>query len=257
VVGFLGDGVNDAPAMHAADTSLSVEEAVDVAREAADFVLLERGLDVIRRGIEEGRRTFANTLKYVLITTSANLGNMISMAAASLFLPFLPLTATQILLNNFLSDVPAVGIADDNVDPEMVDRPQRWDIRFIGRYMLAFGTLSSVFDFLTFGALLGLFHASPELFRTSWFVESLLTELVVALVMRTRRPFFLSRPGKLLLISTVALVPVALAIPYAPFARVFGFVPLPAVLVVTVAAITVLYVVATEFQKKWFYRRAS
>jgi Mg2+-importing ATPase len=132
VVGFLGDGVNDAPAMHAADTSLSVEDAVDVAREAADFVLLERGLDVIRRGIEEGRKTFANTLKYVLITTSANLGNMVSMAAASLFLPFLPLTAGQILLNNFLSDVPAVGLADDSVDPEQVDRPRRWDIRFIG-----------------------------------------------------------------------------------------------------------------------------
>ena len=139
VVGFLGDGVNDAPAMHAADTSLSVEQAVDVAREAADFVLLERDLDVIRRGIEEGRRTFANTLKYVLTTTSANLGNMISMAAASLFLPFLPLLAGQILLNNFLSDVPAIGIADDRVDPELVERPRRWDMRFIGRFMVEFG----------------------------------------------------------------------------------------------------------------------
>ena len=139
VVGFLGDGVNDAPAMHAADTSLSVEQAVDVAREAADFVLLERSLDVIRRGVEEGRRTFANTLKYVLMTTSANLGNMVSMAAASLFLPFLPLTAGQILLNNFLSDIPAIGIADDSVDRELVDRPRRWDIRFIGRYMVEFG----------------------------------------------------------------------------------------------------------------------
>ncbi len=155
VVGFLGDGVNDAPAMHAADTSLSVEAAVDVAREAADFVLLERSLDVIRRGIEEGRKTFANTLKYILMTTSANLGNMVSMAAVSLFLPFLPLTAGQILLNNFLSDVPAVGIADDSVDRELVDRPRRWDIRFIGRYMVEFGILSSVFDFLMFGALLG------------------------------------------------------------------------------------------------------
>src|SRR5206468_4589450 len=134
VVGFMGDGVNDAPAMHAADTSLSVESAVDVAREAADFVLLERNLDVIRGGIEEGRRTFANTLKYVLTTTSANLGNMVSMAAASLFLPFLPLTAGQILLNNFLSDVPAVGIAGDAVDRELIDRPRRWDMKFIGRF---------------------------------------------------------------------------------------------------------------------------
>ena len=178
VVGFLGDGVNDAPAMHAADTSLSVEQAVDVAKAAADFVLLERSLDVIRRGIEEGRKTFANTLKYVLTTMSANLGNMISMAAASLFLPFLPLLAGQILLNNLLSDVPAIGIADDAVDPELIERPQRWNMRFIGRFMVEFGVVSSVFDFLTFGALLLVFRAGPALFRTGWFVESLLTELV-------------------------------------------------------------------------------
>jgi Mg2+-importing ATPase len=254
VVGFLGDGVNDAPAMHAADTSLSVEQAVDVAREAADFVLLERGLDAIRRGIEEGRKTFANTLKYVLITTSANLGNMVSMAAASLFLPFLPLTAGQILLNNLLSDIPAVGIADDSVDPELVDRPRRWDMRFIGRYMVEFGALSSIFDFLTFGALLVIFHATPDVFRTSWFVESLLTELVVALVMRTRRPFFRSRPGRVLLISTMVLVPIAFAVPYLPLAGVFGFVPLPGMLVTAIVLIAVLYVAATELQKKWFYR---
>jgi Mg2+-importing ATPase len=254
VVGFLGDGVNDAPAMHAADTSLSVEQAVDVAREAADFVLLERGLDVIRRGIDEGRKTFANTLKYVLITTSANLGNMVSMAAASLFLPFLPLTAGQILLNNFLSDIPAVGIADDTLDRELVQRPRRWDIAFIGRYMVEFGALSSIFDFLTFGTLLWVFSVTPEVFRTAWFVESLLTELVVALVMRTRRPFFRSRPGTLLAASTMGLIPIAFAVPYLPFADVFGFVPLPAVLVVTIAAITVLYVAATELQKRWFYR---
>jgi Mg2+-importing ATPase len=256
VVGFLGDGVNDAPAMHAADTSLSVEEAVDVAREAADFVLLERGLDVIRRGIEEGRKTFANTLKYVLMTMSANLGNMVSMAAASLVLPFLPLTAGQILLNNFLSDIPAVGISDDAVDPELVARPQRWNMRFIGRYMVEFGATSSVFDFLTFGALLALFHASPDVFRTAWFVESLCTELVVALVVRTRRPFFRSRPGRLLLLSTIVLIPIAFALPYAPFAGVFGFVPLPGILVIAIAAITVLYVAATELQKRWFYSRA-
>jgi Mg2+-importing ATPase len=255
VVGFLGDGVNDAPAMHAADTSLSVEQAVDVAKEAADFVLLERGLDVIRRGIEEGRKTFANTLKYVLITTSANLGNMVSMALVSLFLPFLPLTAGQILLNNFLSDVPAVGIADDSVDPELVDRPRRWDIGFIGRYMIEFGMLSSVFDFLTFGALLRIFRAAPEVFRTSWFVESLLTELVVALVMRTRRPFFRSRPGTVLSTSTAVLVPVAFAIPYLPFAAVFGFVPLPLALLMVIAAITLLYVAATEVLKQRFYQR--
>jgi Mg2+-importing ATPase len=254
VVGFLGDGINDAPAMHAADTSLSVDQAVDVAREAADFVLLERGLDIIRRGIDEGRRTFANTLKYVLITTSANLGNMVSMAAASLVLPFLPLTAGQILLNNFLSDIPAIGIADDRVDSDLIARPRRWDIRFIGRYMLEFGILSSLFDVLTFGILIGIFHAGPDLFRTGWFVESLLTELAVALIMRTRRPFFLSRPGRVLLLSTMALIPFAVAIPYLPFAAVFGFVPMPGMLAGTVVAITLAYVAATEVQKKWFYR---
>jgi P-type Mg2+ transporter len=254
VVGFLGDGVNDAPAMHAADTSLSVEQAVDVAREAADFVLLERGLDVIRRGIEEGRKTFANTLKYILNTTSANLGNMVSMAVASLYLPFLPLTAGQILLNNFLSDVPAVGLADDSVDAELVDRPRRWDIAFIGRYMVEFGALSSVFDFLTFGALLWIFRVAPETFRTSWFVESLLTELVVALVMRTRRPFYRSRPGNVLLISTLLVIAIGFAIPYVPLMAVFGFVPLPGRLLLAVAAITFLYVLSTELLKRRFYR---
>jgi Mg2+-importing ATPase len=219
--------------------------------------LLERGLDVIRRGIDEGRRTFANTLKYVLITTSANLGNMVSMAAASLVLPFLPLTAGQILLNNFLSDVPAIGIAHDSVDPEMVARPRRWDIRFIGRYMAAFGILSSVFDLLTFGVLIVIFHASPALFRTGWFVESLLTELVVALIMRTRRPFFRSRPGRVLLLSTMALIPFAIAIPYLPFATVLGFVPMPGMLAVTVVTIALLYVAATEAQKRWFYRAVA
>ena len=257
VVGFIGDGVNDAPAMHAADTSLSVESAVDVAREAADFVLLERNLDVIRGGIEEGRRTFANTLKYVLTTTSANLGNMVSMAAASLFLPFLPLTAGQILLNNFVSDIPAVGIANDGVDPELVDQPRRWDIRFIGRFMVEFGFLSSTFDILTFLTLIIVFSVNVETFRTAWFVESLLTELVIALVVRTRRRFYQSRPGALLLWSTAALAILTYVIPFLPDARVLGFVPLSPPLLATISAITCLYVVATEIGKAWFYRSSS
>ena len=254
VVGFLGDGVNDAPAMHAADTSLSVAQAVDVAREAADFVLLEPSLDVIRRGIEEGRRTFANTLKYVLTTMSANLGNMISMAAASLFLPFLPLLAGQILLNNFLSDVPAVGLANDTVDAELTDRPRRWEMRFIARYMVGFGALSSAFDFATFAVLLVVFRAGPDTFRTAWFVESLLTELAIALVVRTRRPFFRSRPGTLLLWSTLVLAAGTLALPYLPLVGVVGLVPLPAKLLMTILAITALYVGATELLKVWFYQ---
>lgn len=254
IVGFLGDGVNDAPAMHAADTSISVDDAVEVARQAADFVLLKRDLDVIRRGIEEGRRIFANTLKYVLTTTSANLGNMISMAAASLALPFLPLTAGQILLNNFLSDIPAIGIAGDSVDPELVDRPRRWDMPFIRRFMVEFGLLSSLFDFATFGALLFWFQADIELFRTAWFVESLLTELVIALAVRTGRRLTRSRPGSFLLISSIVLMAVSLAIPFSCASRWLGFVPLPGPVVVCVVAIAGAYVLAVEALKGRVFR---
>jgi Mg2+-importing ATPase len=253
VVGFLGDGINDAPAMHVADTSLSVETAVDVAREAADFVLLEQGLDVIRRGVEEGRRTFANTIKYVLITTSANLGNMVSMAAASIVLPFLPLLAGQILLNNLLSDIPAVGLADDGVDPELLARPERWDIRFIGRFMVVFGLISSLFDVITFAMLRFVFDAGPELFRTTWFVESLLTELVVALVVRTRRPFYRSRPGRLLMITTAGVAAAAIVLPFLPGVAALGFVPLSAPILGSVLLIAAGYVAATELGKAWFF----
>jgi Mg2+-importing ATPase len=231
-----------------------VEGAVDVAREAADFILLERELDILRLGIREGRRTFANTLKYVLTTMSANLGNMASMAVASLFLPFLPMTAGQILLNNFLSDIPALGLAGDRVDPESVERPRRWDMRFISRFMVEFGVLSSLFDLLTFGMLLALFHLTEGLFQTAWFVESLLTELAIALVVRTRRPFFRSRPGRMLLVSTALLVPITLAVPYLPRAQVLGFVPLSVGLVAALLAITGSYVLSAELLKKWFYR---
>jgi P-type Mg2+ transporter len=254
VVGFLGDGVNDAPAMHAADTSLSVESAVDVAREAADFVLLDRDLSVLRRGIQEGRRTFANTLKYILTTTSANLGNMLSMAVASWFLPFLPLLAGQILLNNFLSDIPAIGLAGDSVDPELVDRPRRWDMPFIRRFMIEFGLVSSAFDMLTFALLLLVFAAGPELFRTAWFVESLLTELLIALVVRTRRPFYASRPGTLLLTSTLVLVALTLVLPYLPFVTSLGFVPLPPILLLSLSLVAASYVLGTELLKRWFFR---
>jgi Mg2+-importing ATPase len=179
---------------------------------------------------------------------------MVSMALASLFLPFLPMTASQILLNNFLSDAPALGIAGDRVDAELVQRPRRWDIGFIGRYMMTFGILSSVFDVLTFALLLRMFHATGPLFQTAWFVESLLTELAVALVMRTQRPVFHSRPGRMLLTITAILAPVAIAIPYLPRATMLGFVPLPGALIGAIAGITGLYVVATELLKRLFYR---
>lgn len=257
VVGFLGDGVNDAPAMHAADTSLSVEGAVDVARAVADFVLLERDLAVLCRGITAGRKTFANTLKYVLTTTSANLGNMLSMAVASVFLPFLPLSAGQILLNNFLSDIPAVGLAEDDVDEELVATPHRWDMAFISRFMLEFGALSSLFDMLTFAALLALFDASVSEFRTGWFVQSLLSELLIALVVRTRRLFFRSRPGSLLATSTALLCLLALAIPYLPHVAFMGFVPLPPRVLLALVAITAVYVSCAELAKHWFYRNGA
>ncbi len=253
VVGYLGDGINDAPALHAADVGISVEQATDVAKEAADFVLLRQDLGVLRAGIEEGRRTFANTLKYIFTTTSANFGNMVSMAGASLFLPFLPLLAKQILLNNFLSDIPAVGIAGDNVDQDMMERPHRWDIRMIRRFMIVFGLVSSVFDYATFGLLLLVVKATEEQFQTAWFIESLLTELVIALVVRTRKPFFRSRPGTLLWVSTLAVGVFTLALPYLPIAGFLGFTPLPLWLTAALVGITGLYVVAAEIAKKAFY----
>jgi P-type Mg2+ transporter len=255
VVGFLGDGINDAPALHAADVGISVDSAVDVAKQAADFVLLKRDLDVLRQGIEAGRTTFANTLKYIAATTSANFGNMISMAAASLFLPFLPLLAKQILLNNFLSDLPAIAISTDHVDRQQVERPHRWDIRAIRRFMILFGLVSSLFDFLTFGALLYVVHATAEQFRTGWFIESLLTELLVVFIIRTAQPFYRSRPGRLLLLSSGLVVAIALLIPYLPFAEFFEFTPLPLPVMAMLLAITALYVGTTEVVKRYFYRR--
>ncbi len=255
VVGYMGDGINDAAALYAADVGISVDTAVDVAKDAADFILLKKDLGILKEGIDEGRVTFANTLKYILTTISANFGNMFSMAGASLLLPFLPLLAPQILLNNFLSDIPATSIAGDNVDPEWVKKPRRWNTTFIRDYMVLFGLVSSIFDFLTFGALLFLFHASPEEFRTGWFIESLLTELVIALVVRTRHLFFRSRPGTLLLVSTLIIIGITLVLPYLPFISVFGFIPLPAPLMLAMIGLTALYVLVTEFTKKYFYSR--
>ncbi|HEU5100926.1 MAG TPA: magnesium-translocating P-type ATPase [Roseiflexaceae bacterium] len=255
VVGYMGDGINDAPALYAADVGISVDTAVDVAKEAADFVLLEQDLDVLRAGIAEGRTTFANTLKYIFTTTSANFGNMFSMAGASLFLPFLPLLAKQILLNNFLSDIPGMTIAGDAVDRELVDTPHRWDMRFIRDFMILFGLVSSLFDFLTFGTLIFLIRATPEQFHTGWFVESVLTELAIALVVRTRRPFYRSKPGRLLWRSTLAVAVITLALPYLPFGGLLGFTPLPLAVLLLLLGITLMYVLAAEATKRIFYAR--
>jgi Mg2+-importing ATPase len=254
-VGYLGDGINDAPALHAADVGLSVKEAVDVARESADIILLSRDLDVLRSGVEDGRRTFANTLKYISITTSANFGNMISMALATPLLPFLPLAAKQILLNNFLSDVPSIAISSDNVDPDRVASPQRWNIRDIRRFMLVFGLISSVFDLLTFAVLLLVFDANEAMFQTSWFMISLLTEIAVVLVLRTRKPVMHSRPSRLLLWLTLGMAAATFATPFlGPLSSMFGFVPPGAPLIGAVILIVTAYIVATEVAKKWFFR---
>lgn len=257
VIGYMGDGINDAPALHAADIGISVEQAVDVAKEAADFVLLKPDLAVLGSGVEEGRRTFANTMKYIFTTTSANFGNMFSMAGASLFLPFLPLLAKQVLLNNFMSDIPAMGIAGDNVDKDMVARPHRWNMRFIRDFMVIFGLVSSVFDYSTFALLLVVLHATEQQFQTGWFIESLLTELVIALVVRTQRPFFRSRPGMFLWISTLVVSIVTLVIPYLPFGGFLGFTPLPVWVMIALIVLTGLYIVAAEIAKKYFYARVS
>jgi Mg2+-importing ATPase len=255
VVGYIGDGINDASALHAADVSLSVANAVDVAKEAADIVLLEKDLAVLERGVQEGRTTFANTLKYIFMATSANFGNMFSMAGASLFLPFLPLLPKQILLTNLLTDFPEMTIATDDVDTELVERPRRWDIRFIQRFMMTFGLVSSLFDYLTFGALLFLLHATPTQFRTGWFLESVISAASIVLVIRTRRPFFRSRPGAHLRIATLLIVALTAILPFTPLAGLFGFAPLPLPFLLVLALIVLLYMAMAEIVKRLFYRR--
>jgi len=255
VVGYMGDGINDASALHAADVGLSVESAVDVAKEVADIVLLEKNLDVLIDGVREGRITFANTLKYVLIATSANFGNMFSMAGASLLLPFLPLLPKQILLTNMLTDTPAMTISSDGVDEEMLSRPRRWDVSFIRSFMLTFGLLSSVFDYLTFGALLYLLHANTDRFRTAWFVESVVSAALILLVVRSRRPFFRSKPSRRLLLATLGVVLATVALPYLPFAPILGFTPLPLTYLGAAAVVVALYIASGEVAKHFFYKR--
>jgi Mg2+-importing ATPase len=257
VVGYMGDGINDASALHAADVGISVDSAVDVAKDAADIVLLEKDLGVLVQGVREGRATFANTLKYVFMATSANFGNMFSMAGVSLVLPFLPLLPKQILLTNMLTDFPEMTIATDSVDNEMVDYPRRWNIKVIRQFMITFGIVSSVFDFLTFGALLLLLHATQVQFRTGWFLESVVSASLIVLVIRSRKPFYKSRPGKYLLRTTLSIVAVTLALPFTPLAEVFGFSPLPIPFLLFIGIIVLLYIITAEVAKRVFYKKVK
>ena len=254
VVGHLGDGINDASAIHAADVGISVSNAVDVAKDAADIVLMEKDLGVLKDGIREGRVTFANTLKYVFMATSANFGNMFSMAGASLFLKFLPMLPTQILLTNFMTDLPEMTIATDNVDPEWIDQPHRWDIGFITRFMIVFGLANSMCDYITFAFLLFFLHSTEIQFQTGWFIENVVTAALIVLVVRTRRPFYKSKPSRALFIATLASVAAVVVIPVTPAARFLHLEPLPLSFLAMLAGLLVLYVVVAETAKFYFYR---
>jgi Mg2+-importing ATPase len=249
-VGFMGDGINDAPSLHAADVGISVSTAVDVARDAADIILVEPGLGVLDSGIQEGRKAFGNVMKYLLMGTSSNFGNMFSMAGASVFLPFLPMLPTQILLNNFLYDTAQITIPTDNVDPEFLRKPQHWDIRLIRNFMIFIGPISSIFDFLTFYVLLHFFHADQVFFHTGWFVESLATQTLVLFVIRTAQNPFRSRPSAPLVATTLTVVAIGALLPLSPLANSLGFTPLPAAYFVFLAIATITYLMLVELGKR-------
>jgi P-type Mg2+ transporter len=254
VVGFLGDGINDAPSLRRADVGISVNNAADVAKEAAQIVLLALDLRVLHRGVLEGRKSFGNVMKYILMATSSNFGNMFSMAGASLFLPFLPMLPTQILANNLLYDLAQVAIPTDNVDDAYVRKPRHWDVGFIKRFMLVMGPISSLFDFLTFGVMLGVFHAPPELFRTGWFMESLATQTLVIFVIRTTGDPFRSRPSRALTINTLVVLAFGLSLPFTPLGAWLHFVPPPALFFAFLAVAVGCYLALVQWVKVRFYR---
>jgi P-type Mg2+ transporter len=255
VVGYLGDGINDAPSLHTADVGISVADAVDVAKQAAAMILLENDLTVLHQGILEGRRTFGNVMKYIMMATSSNFGNMFSMAAATLFLPFLPMLPLQVLLNNLMYDVSEITLPMDHVDDEDLAQPKRWDMGFIRNFMLTIGPISSLFDFLTFYLLIRLFNAHESLFRTGWFVESVATQVLVIFVIRTRRNPLRSHPSGWLVMTSLGVVALAMLLPFSPLAPYLGFTPLPMVYFGVLTALLTAYLLAVEAGKQWFYKR--
>jgi Mg2+-importing ATPase len=255
VVGYVGDGINDAPSLHTADIGISVDSAVDVAKSAAEMILLEQDLNVLHEGVMEGRRTFGNIMKYIMMGTSSNFGNMFSMAGATLFLPFLPMLPAQILLNNLLYDVSEIPIPLDSVDEEYLTQPRHWNMNFIRNFMLSVGPVSSAFDFLTFGIMLHLFHAGEKLFHTGWFIESMASQVLVIFIIRTRRSPFKSRPNRWLALCSLAVVVLAAALPFTPLGSSFGFVPPPLSFYAIMAGLVLFYLIAVEVIKQWFFRR--
>ena len=258
VVGFMGDGINDAPSIREADVGISVENAVDIAKESADIILLKNDLRILHDGVLEGRKTFGNTMKYILMGTSSNFGNMFSVAGASLFLPFLPMLPIQILLNNLLYDMSESMIPTDNVDLSYLNTPKKWDIEYIKKFIVIFGPLSSIFDFITFFILLFIFNADATLFQTAWFIESICTQTLVIFVIRTRVvPFYRSRPSRLLLTSTLLIVVIACILPFTILGSIFGFVHPPVTFFIILSGLVAGYLVIVELVKIWFYKRYS
>jgi len=255
VVGYMGDGINDAPSLHTADIGISVDSAVDVAKSAAEMILLEQDLNVLHEGVVEGRRTFGNIMKYIMMGTSSNFGNMFSMAGATLFLPFLPMLPVQILLNNLLYDVSEIPIPLDSVDEEYLTQPRHWNMNFIRNFMLSVGPVSSAFDFLTFYIMLHVFQAGEKLFHTGWFIESMATQVLVIFIIRTRRNPFKSRPNLWLTLCSLSIVCIAIALPFTPLGRHFGFVPPPLSFYAILAGLVFFYLFAVEGIKQWFFRR--
>jgi Mg2+-importing ATPase len=254
-VGYLGDGINDAPSLHSADIGISVDSAVDVAKDAADMILLEHDLTALQSGVIEGRRTFSNIMKYIMMGTSSNFGNMFSMAGASLFLPFLPMLPTQILVNNMLYDISEIPIPLDNVDKEYLMRPRQWDINFIRKFMLIVGPISSIFDFLTFFVMIKVFQAGESLFHTGWFIESLATQVLVIFIIRTRKNPLKSHPNPWLTICSLLVVALAILLPFTPLGRYLGFVAPPLLFFIILASMVIVYLLMVEVVKQWFYKR--